>query len=57
MDDYWKGHIIEIREFHLPEFKSQQLVQVLWFYTKADIIEEMENDRGKNDWDNDGVKR
>ena len=32
MDDYWKGHIIEIQEHCLPEFEPPQLVWVLWYY-------------------------
>jgi hypothetical protein len=45
MDDYWKGYIAEIREYCLPGLKPEQLVHVLWFYTKAHILEEMENGR------------
>ena len=52
MDDYWKGHIIEIREHRLPEFEPQQLVRVLWYYKKADILEEMENCDGGDDNNN-----
>ena len=59
MDDYWKRHIIEIREHCLPEFEPQQLVWVLWYYRKADILEEMESgDSGDdNNKFGDDIKR